>query len=108
MRQRSGVVALMGALVLFAVSSAHADNYKVDPVHSFALFRIQHAGAGYTYGRINNPEGAIVVDEADPAKTSFDVTLKAANIDTAEPKRDTHLKSPDFFSAEEFPTLTFK
>ncbi len=98
---------LLVSLVFSAVAQA-ADTYKIDPVHSTALFRIQHAGAGYLYGRINGPEGSINVDESDPTKTSFDVTLQAKNIDTNNPQRDTHLKSPTFFSAEEFPTLTFK
>jgi polyisoprenoid-binding protein YceI len=62
----------------------------------------------FFYGRFNGPEGTISVDEADPSKTSFDVQLKVANIDTNNPNRDKHLKSPDFFSAEEFPTISFK
>jgi polyisoprenoid-binding protein YceI len=101
------MAALLGVMIFATVVHA-ADSYKVDPVHSTALFRIQHAGAGFLYGRINGPEGTINVDEADPTKTAFDVTLQVKNVDTNNAQRDTHLKSPTFFSAEEFPTLTFK
>jgi len=100
--------ALLLALLAFALTAQAADNYKVDPVHSTSVFRIQHMNVAYFYGRFNGPEGTVSVDEADPTKTSFDVQLKVANIDTANPNRDKHLKSPDFFSAEEFPTISFK
>jgi polyisoprenoid-binding protein YceI len=72
------------------------------------VFRIKHLNVSWVYGRIDKPEGTIVVDDTDPTKTTFDIQLKAANTDTGEPKRDEHLKSPDFFSAAEFPTLSFK
>ena len=48
------------------------------------------------------------MDESDPTKTSFQIELKTANIDTNNPARDNHLKTPDFFSAKEFPTISFK
>jgi len=96
------------AVLYMFVSLVRADTYKVDPVHSTSVFRIKHANVSYFYGRINGPEGTIDVDSSDPQKLQFNVQLKAANIDTANPGRDKHLKSPDFFSAEEFPTITFK
>jgi len=77
-------------------------------VHSSLLFRIKHMNVSYVYGRFNNPEGTINVDEADPTKTSFDITVKVANVDTGNKNRDNHLKTPEFFNAEEFPTMTFK
>lgn len=85
-----------------------ADSYQIDPVHSFALFKVKHFGAGYTWGRINAPTGTISIDEADPSKSSVNVELKAENVDTGDAKRDQHLKGPDFFNAKQFPVLTFK
>jgi polyisoprenoid-binding protein YceI len=102
-----GILALVAALLWSGIAQA-AEKYAVDPVHSTMAFRIKHLNVSNFVGRINAPEGTIMVDDADPTQTSFDVTLKAANIDTADKKRDEHLKSPDFFSASEFPTLTFK
>jgi len=97
-----------GAVLLALVAPLKAETYKIDPVHSTVIFRIQHLGVSYFNGRINAPSGSINVDESDPSKTSFQVELKAANVDTGNANRDKHLKTPDFFSAEEFPTITFK
>ena len=90
------------------VSLQAADTYKIDAVHSSAIFRIKHFEVSYTYGRINNPEGTLVFDAADPSKCSIEVTLKAAAVDTNNEKRDAHLKTPDFLDVEKHPTLSFK
>jgi polyisoprenoid-binding protein YceI len=96
-------------VVAFLASSVHAaDTYKVDPVHSSVIFRIQHAGVSYFYGRFNDKDGTVTVDESDPTKDSFDVSVKADSIDTNQPNRDKHLKSGDFFSTQEFPAISFK
>jgi polyisoprenoid-binding protein YceI len=48
------------------------------------------------------------MDEQDPGRSSVEVTIQATSVDTAQADRDTHLRSADFFSVEQFPTLTFK
>jgi polyisoprenoid-binding protein YceI len=99
----------LAAIVLSATGAAAlADNYAIDPVHSTDVFKIKHLNVAYVYGRINGPTGTISYDPANPEATKFDVTLEAANIDTGNAQRDNHLKSPAFFNAKEFPTLTFK
>jgi len=99
----------VAALVVVAGGAlAMGDTYGVDPVHSSAVFRIKHMGATYLYGRINGPEGTVVYDAAKPEASSFDVTLKADNIDTGNKMRDGDLKGPNYFNAKEFSTLTFK
>ncbi len=95
-------------LAAFAAQSRAADNYKVDPVHSAAVFRIQHANIGYVWGRFNDPAGTFTLDLADPPKSTFNIQLQVANVDTHNDKRDAHLKSPDFFNAKQYPTITFK
>ncbi len=96
------------ALLAFAAQSRAADTYKVDPVHSSAIFRIHHANIGYVWGRINDPSGTYALDDADPTKSTFNIELQVANIDTHNDKRDGHLKSPDFFNAKQYPTIAFK
>lgn len=88
--------------------AAGAETYTIDAVHSSALFRAHHANAGYTWGRINDPKGTFTLDAADPSKSSFKVEIPVANIDTHNEKRDAHLKSPDFFNAKQYPTLSFQ
>jgi polyisoprenoid-binding protein YceI len=106
------VAATTFAAMLFAACVAPAaraaDSYKVDPVHSAAVFRIRHANIGYVWGRFNDPGGTFTLDESDPAKSSFNVEIKVENVDTHNAQRDTHLKSPDFFNARQYPTISFK
>src|SRR3954447_21767447 len=106
---REGVSGVVVALAFVAIlsPSANADAYKVDPVHSFALFSIHHFNAGNVWGRFNEPAGSFTLDP-DPAKAAFNVELKVANLDTANARRDTDLKGPDWFNARQFPTITFK
>jgi polyisoprenoid-binding protein YceI len=96
------------ALISSLAAMTWAENYAVDPGHSSAIFRIKHNNAAFLYGRINAPEGSIVYDAAQPEASSFNITMKAANIDTNNANRDNQLKSPSFFNAKEFPNLTFK
>jgi polyisoprenoid-binding protein YceI len=106
--QRILVTAFWAFSVGGLASAARADNYKVDPVHSFSVFSIHHFNAGNVWGRFNDPAGQFSLDNADPAKDAFTVEIKVANLDTANPKRDSDLKGPDWFNARQFPTITFK
>ncbi|RJP34917.1 MAG: YceI family protein [Phycisphaerales bacterium] len=85
-----------------------ADAYKIDPVHSTAIFRVQHFGAGQFYGRFNDVSGQFTFDGSSAESLTFDVTVKVDSVDTGTAKLDGHLKSPDFFNARENPTLTFR
>ena len=96
------------ALVLSVPAAAPADAYKVDPIHSTTVFRIHHFNAGYIWGLIAGPTGAVQYDPADPSKLSLDVSVDLANLDTHVEKRDADLKGPDWFNAKQFPTLEFK
>jgi polyisoprenoid-binding protein YceI len=101
---------LLGVTILavLPVAACAADQYKIDTVHSSLVFRIKHLNVGYFYGRFNDLSGSVLIDEDDPAKSVFDVLVKADSVDTANAKRDGHLKSPDFLNVKEFPTMTFK
>ncbi len=82
-------------------------NIKLDAVHSAALFRIQHLGAGFFWGRLNALEGTVSWPLDDSAPPSFAVTAKVANIDSGSEKLDANLQGPNFFSAKEFPEIRF-
>ena len=85
-----------------------ADTYQIDTAHSMILFRAKHNGVSYNYGRFNEFTGKITMDEADISKSTVEFEVKTASVDTANDKRDQHLRSPDFFSAKQFPVVTFK
>jgi polyisoprenoid-binding protein YceI len=81
--------------------------FIVDKAHSEALFTVRHL-ITKVRGRFRDFEGAIQMDEAQPERSSVQFTIQAGSIDTNEPSRDMHLKSPDFFDVEKTPTITFR
>jgi polyisoprenoid-binding protein YceI len=94
-----------------AVSVVGADasgSYQIDPVHSSVVFGVKHLGVAWFYGTFNEVKGSFTLDEKEPAKSSVEIEIPVASIDTRSEKRDGHLKSADFFSADEFPTIRFK
>jgi polyisoprenoid-binding protein YceI len=80
--------------------------YTIDKAHSEATFQVRHL-VTRVRGRFTDFEGTIQADEQNPSRSSVKVTIQAASIDTSQPDRDTHLRSADFFSVEQFPTLSF-
>ena len=84
------------------------ETYKVDPVHTTAIFRVKHLGVTYFYGRFNETTGTFTLNTEDPSQMLFDVQIKTESVDTNATNRNNHLKSPDFFNAKQFPTISFK
>ena len=98
-----------GLSLLFAASlSRAAESFTIDPVHSSVLFRVKHFDIGYIYGRFNQFSGTFAFDDKNPADCKLEMEIKIDSIDSANSDRDKHLKGPDFFSAKEFPTMSFK
>jgi len=95
-------------VALAAAGFAESKTYKIDSVHSTVIFKVLHMNAGNAYGRFNVLEGEVAHDEAAPEKSTVNFKVKADSIDTANAKRDEHLKGPDFLNVAEFPEITFK
>jgi len=90
-----------------SATSTATRTYQIDKAHSEAVFQVRHL-LSKVRGRFSDFEGTIELDEASPEHSSVEFTIHTKSIDTNEPDRDTHLRSEDFFSVEQFPTLTFK
>lgn len=91
-----------------ASSSATAPTtWRRDTSHSELSFRTRHL-LSRTQGRFNRWGGSIVADPANLAAASVRVEIETASIDTNNERRDTHLRSPDFFAAEQHPRITFQ
>ena len=104
MFKRNVIAVLLAASLPLA---ARADSYTIDPPHTFPHFSISHLGFSTMRGRFDKTSGKITLDRA--AKTgSLDIAIETASVSTGFAKRDDHLKSPDFFNAAEFPTITYK
>lgn len=81
--------------------------WTIDPSHTSVEFAVRHMGISTVRGRFRKINGAIHVSEAGTLD-GIEASIDAASIDTAEPNRDAHLRSPDFFHVERYPTLSFR
>jgi polyisoprenoid-binding protein YceI len=79
----------------------------LDPVHSMALFRIQHLEAGQFWGRFNGVEGSVSWPLDDASAPMIKAIAKVERVDTGSEKLDGNLKGPNFFNAKEFPEIAF-
>ena len=108
MKTRLNLLALAGlSLGLFTSASAAVETYAIDPVHSSVGFSIRRFFAKVP-GSFTTFRGNIVVDREHPEKNSVEASIDIGSINTADPKRDEHLRSPDFFDAAKFTQITFK
>lgn len=82
--------------------------YKIDPAHSSAQFVVRHMMITNVRGGFSSVNGTVEYDPANTADARVDATIDVATISTLDAQRDTHLKSPDFLDAAQFPTITFK
>jgi len=93
--------------VFFGSAVAHAQTYTIDSSHSSVLFSVHHL-VGRVAGHFDKFEGTFNYDAAKPETWQAEATIQAASVNTANDKRDAHLKTPDFFDVAKYPTLTFK
>lgn len=89
-------------------TAAGVVTYTIDPAHSVVEFTVKHMMFSNVKGRFTRVNGEILFDEADPTRSSVTATVDAASVDTGDPNRDAHLRSPDFFDVERYPVLTFQ
>ena len=94
--------------IVEAATEIPAGTYALDPVHSEIGFVVRHFGISNVDGTFNDFEGMVTVPESGLDGMSATLTAQVASIDTDNADRDGHLKAPDFFAAEEYPTLTFQ
>jgi len=109
MFRRSQVVfvAVLALLATAVIPALAVETYTVDPAHSSVGFTVRHL-VSKVPGRFTTFSGTISYDPQKIENSSVDVTIDAASITTDNGMRDKHLKTPDFFAVDQFPTLTFK
>ncbi len=105
MRKILTIFALM--ILLGAGTAAAQATYSIDTAHSNVGFKIRHLVAKVP-GQFTEFDGSITADFENLDDSSVEFMIKTASIDTENEKRDDHLRSPDFFDAENHPEITFK
>lgn len=91
-----------------ASPATSTSTWNIDPVHSVAEFRVRHMMISNVRGQFTGVQGKLVYDPSNPASSGIEATIDVASINTHEPQRDAHLKSPDFLDADKFPTIRFQ
>jgi polyisoprenoid-binding protein YceI len=81
--------------------------YQLDPSHTYPSFELSHMGFSIQNGRFDKSSGTITLD-AEKKTGSVDISIDARSLNSGWEKRDAHVKGPDFFNTEKFPTMTFK
>ena len=108
MNRRIFTAALSALLLTGASALAQSTSWTIDKNHTQVDFAIKHAMVSTVRGSLGGVNGTVIWDDKDPTKSSVEATITSATVTTNNEARDKHLKSPDFFDVEKYPTLTFK
>ncbi len=82
--------------------------WRLDPAHTLVEFSAKHLMVTTVKGRFKGVQGVLIIDEAEPARSSVEVDIDAASLDTSQEMRDNHLRSADFLEVDKYPTITFR
>ncbi len=91
-----------------AVTTERSSTWSIDSAHSGVHFSVKHLVVATVRGQFDKVSGSVNIDPADPARSTVHAVIDAASINTREPQRDTHLRSPDFLDVERFPSIEFR
>ncbi|MGH7574379.1 MAG: YceI family protein [Longimicrobiales bacterium] len=89
-------------------STTDRTTWTIDPQHAHAEFAVRHLMISTVKGRFAEVSGTVQADEADPTRSSVEIEIEAASIDTRVEQRDQHLRSADFLDVENHPKITFR
>jgi polyisoprenoid-binding protein YceI len=99
---------ILAASLFVGIQAAAAQSkWNIDPAHSAAQFQVKHLMISNVRGEFGKMSGQVVFDGKNYTTLKAEAEIEVASINTREPKRDDHLRSPDFFDAAKFPKITF-
>lgn len=89
-------------------SLAEMAKWKLDHDHSTVGFQVAHMVVSKTNGKFTEYSGVVEMDAEVPEFNTIEAVIQTASVTTDHQKRDDHLRSPDFFDVQKFPTMTYK
>jgi len=90
------------------ICAAQTQRWQIDPAHTAAQFAVRHLGISTVRGVFEKTNGSVTFDPADPSKAVIEATIDVGSVNTRVQMRDDDLRSPRFFDAAKYPTITFK
>lgn len=103
---RLSILAL-ATLGLVRISAAATETYTIDPVHTTLSFSLRHLVSKFS-GNFTKVTGTMQLDQGNLEASAIEAAVDIASLDTRDPKRDTHVKSPDFLDVAQYPLAMFK
>ena len=99
----------LSVVALFTAAAwAQGSEWQIDPAHTSVAFTVRHMGISNVHGHFTKVSGSATIDDSDVTKSSVNANIDVASIDTGVQMRDNDLRSPNYFDAQQFPTITFK
>lgn len=105
----AAILAVSSLLTVLVPTMAQAADYKVDAegAHASVLFKVNHLGYSWVWGRFNTFEGKFFYDAKSPSTAKINFEINTASLDTNHAERDKHLRSDDFLDVKKFPKASF-
>lgn len=105
---RRAAILAAAVLSLSAPGLVLASTWELDPAHTGVHFKVRHLMVSSVRGSFEKVSGKIVYDETDVTKSTADIVIDAASVNSRVAKRDADLRSPNFLDVANHPTITFK
>ena len=99
---------ISAGLVLASPATAEMSKWNLDKDHTTLGFEVAHMVVSKTKGKFTDYTGVVEMDPDKEVFKTISAVIQTASVTTDHEKRDEHLRSPDFFDAKTFPTMSFK
>src|SRR5215472_3760531 len=90
------------------IPDTQTSTWSIDPAHASAHFKVRHMMIANVRGEFRTIRGTLTLNPDDVTQSSVTIEIEASSIETREPQRDAHLRSPDFLDTDRYPLITFR
>jgi polyisoprenoid-binding protein YceI len=87
---------------------AQAVTWRIDPLHSSAQFSVRHMMISTVRGQFGGVKGTVLYDPKNPTASTLEATIDCSTVNSGEPKRDSDLKTAEFFDVKRYPVMKYK